>query len=469
MIDYELDVLAGIIPERKDLLMFADQHLELDHFKTEVPRNVFRMVRKYYELTGGVLPITVLSDLLQKSQDIDSAKALTYEGYYVQIASHSISDHEFKYAVDALKERHSDQMTGEAMVSGFEIFQRGLEVDGLPLKGAKEAREYVYQEFAKIDRLDLTDNAPEGDMRFDGASMWQNYLDRKSGKIGQGVLSGISSFDAMTGGFHNGELSLFCAYTNQGKTQFCTQTAWHTAVVQGQGVFFATSETVREVVLRRIYARHSRLPQFEMPQGLDSEDIKRGSLTPKQETVLKAVMDDFHTNPNYAPLYIAQIPSGATNTYVEQRMKRAATEFHVALGVWDYLALFKATVRRQGEREEFNQVIREAKTFSVGFDDGRGVPIISPWQIKQSEFMNACRNGYYTLGSLADTSEAEKSPDGIYAMLRMPESKHEAMIQVLKARDSDIPSPITVNVDFRSTYLGDHTSAGTTAGAGFFA
>ncbi len=139
----------------------------------------------------------------------------------------------------------------------------------------------------------------------------------------------------------------------------------------------------------------------------------------------------------------------------------------MGLGVWDYLALLKATQKRQSEREEFNQVLRESKVFSTTFAEGRGVPLISPWQIKQSEFKEAMKNGYYTLGALSDTSEAEKSPDQILSMLRLPEHKHEVTMQVLKMRDGDIPSPITLSVDYRTTFLADNSNASTT-GAGFW-
>ena len=73
-----------------------------------------------------------------------------------------------------------------------------------------------------------------------------------------------------------------------------TQTAWHAAFVQGRNVFFATSETVRAQVMRRMLARHSKLPQFEFPEGLDTTKIKNGTLT-------ASVLNVFDRDPEPAP------------------------------------------------------------------------------------------------------------------------------------------------------------------------
>ena len=454
-LDHAARVIAGIVPERKDHLLYALQHLEPDHFATEVNKGIFAMLERYYDVTSDVLPLHIFSDMLANSSTLDASKALLYEEAFREAENFEIPDHEFRYSVDALKKQRADQLTGEAITTAFEIFARGAEVDKEHLQGGEAARQFAYSAFAEIDKLDNIETAPEGDMRHEASEFMEEYLAVKEGKAGQGILTGIPTIDKITGGLGKGELAVVAAFTNAGKTQFCCQTAWDAAIMQGKNVFFATSETVRSTVRRRIIARHSRLPQFGLEKGLDSTDLKRGSLSPKEEETLRAVVDDLDNNPNYGKLYISQIPRGATLSYLEARMNRQGAMWEIDLALMDYLALLKSDRRRTSEREEMNEVIKDAKVFATSFNDGAGVPFVTPWQIRRESHVDALRTGAYGLASLSDTAEIEKSADQIMAMLRTPDSPNEVSFQFLKMRDGEVPSPVSLRHDFRNAYLTD--------------
>lgn len=452
-------VLAGIIPNRKDLLLYAQQHLTEEHFTNAVYKGIYKMLERYYDIAGGVLPKHVLTDQLSRTESIEASKALLYEEVYGEVENLELPDHEFRYAVDALKDDRAKELTGEAVATAFEILVRGAEVGKDKLEGHKEARAYAYSRFAEIDALDNVETAPEGDMRHEADEILQEYMDKKTGKTEPGIMTGIKAIDNAIGGFHRGELGVVAAYTNAGKTQFCCQTAWDASVNQGKNVFFATSETVRPTVRRRIVARHSRLPQFGLPKGLNSTDIKNGSLSPEEEKVLKAVVDDLNNNPKYGKMHIIQIPKGATLGYLEARMNRQGAMWQVDLALMDYLALLKSDRKRNTEREEMNEIIKDAKVYATSFADGLGVPFITPWQIKRDSYTEALRTGAYGLSSLSDTSEIEKSADQIIALLNMPEKKNNVSLQFLKMRDGEIPHAFTLETDFRNAYLTDPQKA----------
>lgn len=458
MIEHDKVVLAGILPDRRDLLLQAMQHIEPDHFRSTVHRNLWKMIERYYDVSAGIIPKSTLSDLMSRSETVDAATVLLYEEAYDECASMVVADHEFRYSIDALKDLKAKELTGEAIATTFEILERGYEVGKVHMSGHQDARKYAYEQFAAIDRLDNIESAPEGDMRHEAQDVLQEYADRKAGKTGIGVLSGIDSLDHATGGFQRGELALVCAFTNAGKTMFTCQTAWHAAVKQGKNVFFASSETVRGTVRRRIIARHSRLSMFGYERGLNAKDIRDGSLSPAEEEVLKAVVHDLDTNPNYGKIYIAQVPRGATLSYLEARMNRQAASWEVDLGIVDYLALLKPDRVRGSEREEFNDILRGGKVFATSFNEGKGVPLISPWQIRRESYNEAIRTGYYGLASLSDTSEAEKSSDQIISLFALPENKgQEVTLQFLKMRDGEIPDPVILTTDFRNAYFTEKT------------
>lgn len=468
MTDHAEVALAGIVPDRKDNLLYAIQHLEPEHFPNAVQQGIWKAIERYYDIAGGVLPKKTLADLLGRSKTMDASTALLYEQTYEGIENLAVTDHDFRYSIDALKQQRAHQLTGEALTTAFEILERGAEVGKETLKGDLDARKFFREQDSTIERMSNVEVAPEGDMRHEGSDVLTEYFDRKNGKTEQGVQTGIKSLDKLTGGFDRGELSLICAYTNQGKTQLCCQIAWHAAVMQGKNVFFATSETVRVAVRRRLVARHSRLPQFGLTRGLNANDIKNGTLAPEEEKALKMVVDDLDHNPNYGMIYLSQIPSGATMSYWQARMNRQGSMWQIDLSVMDYFALLKSDRKRNSEREEFNEILKDAKVFSQSFNEGKGVPLVSPWQLKQEAYKAAQLTGAYGLASLSDTSEAEKSPDLIATLLAMPEQPNQLSLQLLKVRDGEVPNyAFQLETDFRNAYLGDkkQTSSFTAKGS----
>lgn len=400
-------VLAGVLPNRRDLWFQVQHHLEPEHFGDADQRAMYKLIERYYDLAGDIMPASVLTDLLHNA-GIDESKQLIYEQLYADLASYQPADHEFRYAIHALKDMRARHRTGEAITTAFEILERGVDLKDRAHKGHEDARDFLYTELGAIDKLNNIESAPEGDIRVESEDVLQEYADKKSGATGNGILSGIPSVDLVTGGFQRGELALVAAYTGNGKSQMLTQICWDVAVMQGKNFFFATSETVRGQARRRMIARHSRLPQFGLPNGLNVRDIRDATLDPQQEKVLKEVLDDLRNNPAYGKMFIAQVPRGATLTYVESKMKRQGEQWQIDVVGIDYLALLKPDRKRDNNREELNDILKDAKVLATSFYNGQGVPIISPWQMSQSAFKSALVAGSYQLANLADTSEAEK-------------------------------------------------------------
>lgn len=462
MIDHALVVLAGIVPGRRDNLLYALQHLVPEHFRVLEQRNLFQMLERYHDQAGDILAKHTLTDMLQRA-GTDVAKTVLYEALYEEVHDKEVVQHEFRYAVEALKDLRAEQLTGEALTTALEVLDRGVEIERVERKGHRDAREYAYAELTRIDKMGSIEATPEGDMKHDSERMISLYADRKSGKTTSGLTVGIDAID-QGGGWSNGELILVTAYTGEGKSMLSTQSAWYTAVKHGKNVFFATSETVRDQVMRRLIARHSREPQFGRPEGIDSNQIKNGTLSDEDEKVMLAAWDDLKHNPTYGRIYLCQVPRGATLSYVEARMNRQAASFQIDLCVIDYIALLKAEIRRQKTQEEYNDMLKDAKVLATSHDQGRGVPLVSPWAMSQAAWKKAVgkdgpATGEYTLGSLAETSEAEKSADQICYLLRLLDQPNEAKFGHLKFRDGELPPSSTLEVDYRNAYLTDKRAA----------
>jgi replicative DNA helicase len=461
--DHAETVLSGILAgERRDRLAQAISQLSEEHFQDTALRVIWNFIVRYYDITAAVVTADAFADLLGRSQ-ADEAKVLHLTERFKRLDT-QIPDHAFKYGILALRDTRAHVVTGETIATAMEILTSGKEVNRRELQGHEDAREYLYSSLADIDRLDKADIAPEGNIRTEAREIMDDYAKRKEGQGRTGVRTGLPAIDLTTNGLENGELILIAAYTGEGKSHLCTQIAWDVCVNQGKNVFFSTAETQRTQVRRRLIARHSRLPKFGLPRGLDSKDLRQGTLSPEHESVLQAVIEDFTTNPTYGRVHLAQVPRGATLSFVEARLNRAQQSHEYHLHVMDYLTLLTADVRRASSREELNDILRNGKMSAVGFADGTGIPLVSPWAMSQTAMKAAQLAGGYGLASLSDTSEAEKSADTIIALLRLPDTPNEIRLQFLKARDAEVPPASSLQVDYRNSFIAPKDTASAVSG-----
>lgn len=456
-VDHGHTVLAAIIPARRDLLDKALRHIQPDYFVDPLQRNIFTMLERYYEVTGAVLSRAALADILGRSR-ADAGKVLAYGETYDLLAQSTVDDADFGWSLEQLRELAADRATGTALTQAMEILTRGAQNDkGELLRGHAEARAHVLRAIADIDRDLSIHDAPEGDMRDEADDILADYAARKAARAAGtsvGIEFGIPSLDARTGGINRGDLVLAAAYTSEGKTSLMVQLAWNAIVNQGRNVVVLTTETVRDQVRRRLIARHSCLEPFGCG-GLNSRDIKEGRLSADQEHALSRVVADFSHNPGYGCAYIAQVPRAATMSYVESKLLRIQHTMPIDLVIMDYLALLRPDRRRQSEREELVGILKEAKQLTTSFNDGAGVPLVSPWQVGRLARAEAERVGYYSSSAItAETAEASNSPDLIVSLLAPLDSESRVVslkMQILKARDAEKVSPLDVSVDYATS------------------
>lgn len=454
-LDHSKIVLGGILPSRKDLADRAISQLTDVHFPDAQYRTLFLLIERYLESYGGVLPKKILEDALA-AQKLDLGKISLYLEMYDTLAKLSVDDDEFRWSIDQLKELAAERQTDEAITTGKEILHRGVQdAKGEEKIGHLAARAYVLEKFADIDRELSMQDSPEGDARLEKDDIWEEINNPKSAV---GIKTGIPALDRVIGGHNNGELNLIVGYTNSGKSILASaQMPWSAAIEQGKNVVILTTETLRPQVRRRLISRHSRHPMFDLPKGINSNDLKKGKeyLPPEQLKILPDIIDDFTQNPNYGKLVIVQVPRNATITSCENRVLRYQREFDVDLVVIDSINLLRADRRFSSKREELASMLIEAKQFATTFADGRGVPVISPWQSNRESWKEAQEKGYYNSSALAETHEASTSADTIITILEPSGDVGREVVmkvQVPKHRDGEKASAMDINVDYATAY-----------------
>lgn len=448
--DHSKVVLGAIIPNRRDLLDKAMQHLSEVHFTDLTLRNIFTLIRRVYEVNGSVMTVAALEDLLRKN-GADAGKKLAYIETYQLLSSMDVPDADFRWSLEQLRDLAAERATSETIVQAMEILNKGAtDEKGEEIKGHSDARHHILSRFAEIDRELSMQESPEGDMRVETDDILKMYFDAKQNGGKRGFEFGVPLLDDKSGGIAAGELGLGVGYTGSGKTHLSIQLAWNNAINHGKNAVYLTTETLRPQVRTRLVARHSMMPEFELPGGLDSRDLSRGTLDNDEEQKLQEILHDLDKNPNYGKIYIVQLPSRATISTIESRLISIQRKFNIDLCVIDYLTLLRSDRRRTSDREELSSIVKEAKQLATTFDDGRGLPVFSPWQVNRTSWAKAQDEGYYTTASLAETAEAANTPDLIVSLLE-PLNSEERNVpmkgQVLKNRSGGIANNIPLYLD----------------------
>lgn len=424
----------------------------------ENSRFLYATATQFLDRYGDVPSHQVIQQFVSHDRDPGAATALWQ--HYCNASATPVSDSEFAHAVDQLVDNATRNATGEALAVAFEILDSGYTFGTETVHGHDAAREYLASKMTEIARTGAVAGAPEVDVHEDVRNVWDAYHERKNAPASAGIRFGVPALDEPTGGLQKGELALVAGYTHSGKSQFCVSAAWSAAIEQGKNVFYSTSETSRADITNRFIARHSRLPQFGMPEGLDHSKIRRGTLRPEEEKIFGAVLADLHSNPAYGRFHVSQIPRGATLGYLENRMLAKHHEWGIDLAVNDYLNLLKPEKSRGTQREEASDILKDAKTLATSFGDD-GVPFLSPWQINRSGYQAAQQSQTYSMDSLSEASEAEKSSDLILTLLHnaLMDAKR-VTVQMLKNRNGPGMTKTEMAVDYRNAFFGSIAGGG---------
>jgi replicative DNA helicase len=439
-------VLSGILPNRKDLLEKAMRMLTPDHFPDRLHARLFQVLSAYYDKVNSIIPRKNLDDFFRGKLD-EGQLVLMLEAYDA-FTEMPTGDPEFHWSVEQLREHLADKRTSEVISTAMESLKKD---------GNAAARDVLLEGISVIDRELSQSEAPEGLIQDERIEILEEYAEAKAkhteGKI-QGIGFGIANVDAVTGGMQPGDLAIIAASSSNGKSAVAVQSTWYASVVQGANTVFFATETSRVQIRRRLIARHSKQPQFDYPEGLNSRNIKEGTLTEREEKILKAVVQDLEVNPNYGKIHLAQVPRGANILDLERALIRLHKNWGINHTTMDYLALLSSVSQFNEERSKYTEILREAKLIANSAADGAGVSFLSPWQINREGRKSADSSGYYNMDQLADTSEATKIADLIVSMYRSEDQIGRFAtleFQVLKARDSELAANLLVDADYATS------------------
>lgn len=443
-------MLARVLAGGGDLkaLDYAGARIDdLDYFTDRAQRMLFEFLTRYAGDHGGICSRDALFDLM-RAQRPGSAQRMAE--FYDKLAASRPEEHEFKFSLAQLRELSAHRYTAEGLAQGMAILnpRPGEEIidekTKEPLVGHKDARAHVLEVFARAERASgaLT---PEGNVITEGDAVLSEYARAKELRLAghtPGIRWGLPALDDYLGsGLGPGEMALVAATTTAGKSTLCVQCGWFNAVMEGKNVVFFTTEQLRPALRSKIVARHSMLPKFGLPRGIDDSDIRAGRLNGDGEKALAWVLDDLKTG-DYGQLNVVQLPEVATVSGMAARYASIRRQYPVDLAIADYLQLFTPERIKRDSRANEDQagIVKAAAGWCRSVDDGEGVPFISPWQVNGDGAASMRSNGKFVLDQhMSETKEAAKTPGLVLALLNPDEDNSRGrrapvLVNVMKNR-----------------------------------
>ena len=448
--------LAGVFPARADRMHYLARTILVEHFPPEL-QQFYKLLLAYFTLAGGIPKPKDWRAMLMRN-GIEPAVREGLEGQYKKLyQAEAQEDHSWRFALGAMKTDRQTQLFIEAQTETMKILTEGV-TDRIGEKkfGYHEAFRFLAQKLGEIDRLSATnEETPEGNVLDEVDEVWKDYEERKTSDLHVGIRTGLSTLDDLTFGAQRGEFWLMAAYAGHGKSQTLTNIGYQ-AVIEKHNVVYITLETLRDQVRRRFITRHSNNEKFDVAEGLYYNDLKSGSLTPDGEALLKRVLVDLKEE-DYGRFEIVWMPRGSNVHQIKMKLDILESIFPIDLVVVDYAGLMGPGRRVERRQEGLVEILQGLKGLATGHSRGKGVPLISAYQTSRQKLDDARSSGGYTLDSLAETAEAERSADLVLTLLRQHDEDRELRAQVLKYRDGQT-AEFYLDADFARSLITDRSA-----------
>jgi len=291
-----------------------------------------------------------------------------------------------------------------------------------------------------------------------------------------GIQTGIYGIDRYSYGLGRGQFMIVGAFTEHGKTTFCLNMAYQ-AIICGWNTAFISLEMSHDEIKEKIYTLHTCNPKFRdkyphlkhVSGKVDINNVANGLLSPDEKELYFKALDDLGEGENeaYGNFYLWQPESTITTISdiefklldIQQQFK--ANDRDLDFVVIDYLSLLgiDRTDKTNDHNQDLNNTIKATKRLCLTFNNGKGVALLSPFQISRGAFKEASKNeGKYDSTALSNAHEAERSADIVLTLWVDEEMRNSGVtrIQNLKNRRNRHFPATTANVNKMSGFITDH-------------
>lgn len=250
-----------------------------------------------------------------------------------------------------------------------------------------------------------------------------------------GVPTGFTELDALTNGFHPGQLIIVAARPAMGKSTFALDIARNAAIAQNKSTLFFSLEMGRAEIAMRMLSAESAIPL---------QSMRKGNIADSDWTKLAQVRGRI----NDAPLYIDDSPN-MTLVEIRAKCRRLSQRVGLKMIVIDYLQLLTSGKKVESRQQEVSEFSRALKLLSKELN----IPVVALSQLnRQAEQTKDKRP---ELSHLRESGSLEQDADVVVLLHReaIGDSEHpragEADLILAKQRSGPTG---TVVVAFQGHY-----------------
>jgi replicative DNA helicase len=250
-----------------------------------------------------------------------------------------------------------------------------------------------------------------------------------------GVPTGFTELDALTNGFHPGQLIIVAARPAMGKSTFALDIARNAAIAQNKSTLFFSLEMGRAEIAMRMLSAESSIPL---------QSMRKGNIADSDWTKLAQVRGRI----NDAPLYIDDSPN-MTLVEIRAKCRRLSQRVGLKMIVIDYLQLLTSGKKVESRQQEVSEFSRALKLLSKELN----IPVVALSQLnRQAE---QTKDKKPELSHLRESGSLEQDADVVVLLHReaIGDTDHpragEADLILAKQRSGPTG---TVTVSFQGHY-----------------
>jgi len=459
------------IPEPEDTAYKTLYHFIVDFLKSsdtsgrpELP--TYDYIKEYFEnVDGSEAVLSVLSSIREKKPYIGS---------------------NYREVLKKYKESIDISSFERILTNGLQIANNGLTIGygrhKKMLKGISESLSYIANESKEL-QISINNIKLESQIisKEDIDETIEEYnLIKKDPEDSFGISTGISIInDAIGGGLKNQELMIVAAAPGHCKTAFSKNMAYR-SLIAGYNTAFITLEMSHAEIRRAIYLLHSCHPKFKnyhnFQNFINLNNLSNGDLTQEELEYYKAACEDLKNDEAYGKLYVWQ-PDKALTTVSDIELKLRSFQYDLQKNdknldfvVIDYIGLMgiEDGERSHDSNQNLNNIIKKLKRLCLTFNNGKGIRMLSPFQMNREGYKQAKQNnGIYNYTALSNAHEAERSADIIFSFFINDEDRKDkcgriTICNLKNRRNSVMVDPVKASIHFPSGFIYDYATTNIT-------
>lgn len=350
--DAERYVLGAILLD--DAAFTRMGRLTAADFSLEKHRRIFQRMTELHERGEKIDRVTVAHELIMHEQ-LESVDGLTYINSLDEGMPELVHPESY---VRIVREKAAQR---RVMLTCNRIMSRAAEQDTPAHELAAEAVEAFLKTETPGRDSDLLSLSDTVDLESGG---WNAFLDPT--KRPQGIKTGFTKFDEMTGGLRAGELIILAARPAMGKTALSINVAYNIAVRKPSSpVAVFCLEMSRQALFTRMICAAARV---------DSQKFRLNYINADERHALARASHEI----SQAPVFIDD-SAELTLLDIHNKLRRIKAERGLGLAIIDYLQLMASRGKHENRNQEVSALSRGLKLMAREL----GVPILALSQLSR--------------------------------------------------------------------------------------